>query len=43
MKKAMAAKVSQFLKSSAEELISIEKTFIGSQPVPQELKKAQKK
>lgn len=43
MKKEIANKLSLFLQYSGEEIPSIEKTFIGSQPIPQELKKQEPK
>lgn len=43
MKKTTAQKISQFLQVSGEELVNIEKTFVGSQQVPAELKKQEPK
>jgi hypothetical protein len=43
MKTTIANKISKLLQTSAEEIVGTEKTFIGSQPVPQELKKSESK
>lgn len=43
MKKSIADKLSRFLQASGVDLVGIEKTFVGSQPVPQELKKQESK